>query len=79
MPQPKWLSSYFDSYFSKQLRPSLILDGQEHAVVMVGGGDYLLVLKSGKLGVTPQQIIFSGRPTPQDMEKMKEKLKQSDA
>jgi hypothetical protein len=77
--QPRWLTDYFSGYFTRSLRPSLILDGKEHAVVCVAGGNYLLVLKSGRLGATAHQSLFTGQPTAKDMEKMQEKLTQADA
>lgn len=76
-PAP-WLVNYFGTYYLKSLQPELFLDGKEHAIVKIGGGDYILVTKAGKLGATSHTQLFTGQPTPQDLEKMREALTKAD-
>jgi hypothetical protein len=40
---------------------------------------FILVLKSGRYGVTPHESLFEGMPTVQDFFKMKDRLEKKDS
>lgn len=87
MSAPSWLQEYYGDQFS-EYNPELIADTQHLAIVRITNPKknrayslvgYVLIRKIGRNGATPQESLFEGSPTLQDVAKMKARLTAAEA
>ena len=85
--KPAWMLSHFASDLVR-LNAELVEEGKRYAIVRITDTNqksgyskvgFILVLKSGRYGVTPHDSLFEGMPNVSDFFAMKGKLEKKDS
>lgn len=72
-----WLKRYYGPEYVQSLRPSLVQEGRNHALVRLSKErevTFVFVQMNGQHGVTPTKVAFEGIPNPKELAQLRQEL-----